>query len=183
MRKDSQAMLELALIADGVPKDKLYPLDVERAFKKIAPIKNETLYWTSGAESQSWLRDGEVVMGWLWHTRAVLLRRDTNKRVDFSFDNALLQPGLWVVPKGNPAGKQAMVAIASMQEPEGQVKLLGSMGNGPANPAAQPLIPAELRAIDPGSPENARIQAKIDAAWYEKNYAGVRQDFLDMIAS
>src|SRR5688572_29566586 len=30
MRKDSQAMYELALMADGVPKDKLYPLDVPR---------------------------------------------------------------------------------------------------------------------------------------------------------
>ena len=39
MRKDSQAMYELALMADGVPMDKLYPLDVDRAFKKLEEIK------------------------------------------------------------------------------------------------------------------------------------------------
>ena len=183
MRKDSQAMYELALMADGVPKDKLYPLDTARALKKIAAIKKDLLFWTSGAESQSMLRDGEVVMGWLWHTRANLLRRDTNKRVEYSFDGGLLQPGLWVVPKGNPAGKQAMVAIASMQEPEGQVKLLASMGNGPANPAAQALVPAELQPSNPGSTEAAAVQARIDAEWYEKNYSRARQEFLDMIAS
>src|SRR5262249_46226493 len=32
IRKDSQAMLELCLIADGVSRDRLYPLDTKRAF-------------------------------------------------------------------------------------------------------------------------------------------------------
>ena len=40
IRKDSQAMLEMALIADGVPLDKLYPLDVDRAIAKFATIKD-----------------------------------------------------------------------------------------------------------------------------------------------
>ena len=183
MRKDSQAMYELALMADGVPIDKLYPLDVPRALKKIAAIKKDLLFWGTGAESQSMLRDGEVVMGWLWNTRATLLQRDTNKKVTFSFDGGLLQPGLWIVPKGNPAGKQVWTAIASMQEPEGQVKLLAALGNGPANPAAAPMVPADLKALDPASPENVKVQAKIDGDWYEKNYAKARQEFLDMIAS
>ncbi|MFO1085532.1 MAG: ABC transporter substrate-binding protein [Reyranellaceae bacterium] len=183
MRKDSQAMYELALMADGVPKDKLYPLDTARALKKIAAFKKDLLFWSTGAESQTMLREGEVVMGWLWHTRSNLLRRDTNKKITFTFDGGLLQPGLWVVPKGNPAGKQAMVAIASMQDPEGQVKLLASMGNGPANPASAPMVPAELKEVDPGAPANEAVQARIDADWYEKNYSKARQEFLDMIAS
>ena len=183
LRKNSQAMCEMALMADGVPKDKLYPLDVPRAFKKIAAIKSEILYWNSGAESQSLLRDGEVAMGWLWHTRANILKRDTKGRVDWSFEGGLLQPGLWVVPKGNPAGKQAMVAIASMQEPEGQISLLRSMGNGPANPKTEPMVPADLQEVDPGSAANAAVQAKIDAVWYEANGAKVNQDFLDLISS
>ena len=183
MRKDSQAMYEMALMAEGVPADKLYPLDVPRALRKIAAIKKDLLFWGTGAESQSMLRDGEVVMGWLWNTRATLLQRDTNKKVTFSFDGGLLQPGLWIVPKGNPAGKQVWTAIASMQEPEGQVKLLAALGNGPANPAAAPLVPVDLKALDPASPDNVKVQAKIDGDWYEKNYAKARQEFLDMIAS
>jgi putative spermidine/putrescine transport system substrate-binding protein len=183
MRKDSQAMYEMALMAEGVPSDKLYPLDVPRALKKIAAIKKDLLFWGTGAESQSMLRDGEVVMGWLWNTRATLLQRDTDKKVTFSFDGGLLQPGLWIVPKRNPAGKQVWVAIASMQEPEGQVKLLAALGNGPANPAAASMVPAELKVLDPASPDNVKVQAKIDGDWYEKNYAKTRQEFLDMIAS
>ncbi len=183
IRKDSQAMLEMALIADGVPIDKLYPLDVDRAFRKFASIKDALLTWDTGAQSQSLLRDGEVAMGWLWHTRANLLKRDSNARIDWTFTGGLLQPGLWTIPKGNPAGKQAMVAIAAMQDPPGQVALLGSMGNGPANPAAAPLVPEALKTVDPSSPANAALQAKIDAPWYAANHGATFRKFLDFLSA
>ncbi|MBO1076791.1 ABC transporter substrate-binding protein [Roseomonas marmotae] len=183
LRRNNQAMLELALLADGVPADKLYPLDLDRAFKKLATIKEHCLYWNSGAESQSLLRDGECVMGLLWNTRANLLKRETNGQIDYTFNQALLQPGLWVVPKGNPAGKEAMRAIAAMQAPEGQVKLLASMGNGPANPAASALVPDALKPINPSDPANVAVQAKIDAGWYEKHGAAAMQRFLDSISA
>ena len=183
MRKDSQAMVEMALIADGVPIDKLYPLDVKRAFAKIAGIKGDLLFWSSGSESQSLMRDGECVMGLLWHTRANVLKRETKGRVDYTFRDGLLTPGLWVVPKGNPAGKEAFRAIASMQHPDGQVKLFAAMGNGPSNPAAQDLVPADQRAANPVDPANARMQAKINAEWYRTNYSQTYQSFRDLIAS
>lgn len=183
MRKDSQGMLEMALLADGVPMDQLYPLDVKRAFDKIGTIKKDILFWNSGSESQSLMRDGECVMGLLWHTRANVLQSETNNRINYTFKNGLLQPGLWVVPKGNPAGKEAFTAIASMQKPEGQVKLLAAMGNGPANPAAQSLVPAELRARNPADPANAAVQAKINADWYKANHSKTFQAYLDFISS
>lgn len=183
MRKDSQAMLELALIADGVPKDKLYPLDVKRAFAKIATIKKDLLFWNSGSESQSLMRDGECVMGLLWHTRANVLADETQGRITYTFKDGLLQPGLWVVPKGNPAGKEAMRAIASMQQAEGQVKLLAAMGNGPANPGADSLVPPELKKKNPSDAANAAIQAKINAEWYKANHSKTFQSFLDLISS
>ena len=183
IRKDSQAMLEMALLADGVPMDGLYPLDLDRAFRKMATIKDALLTWDTGAQSQALLRDGEVAMGWLWHTRANLLKRDTSSRIDWSFAGGVLQPGLWTVPKGNPAGKQAMVAIAAMQDPPGQVSLLGAMGNGPANPAAAALVPSELEAVNPSSPKNAAMQVKIDAGWYAANHSATFRKFLDFLSA
>ncbi|MFX5656770.1 extracellular solute-binding protein, partial [Acinetobacter baumannii] len=66
--------LEAALLADGVALDQLYPLDVDRALKKIAEIKDHLVLWDTGASSQQLFRDGEVTMGQLWHTRANLLQ-------------------------------------------------------------------------------------------------------------
>jgi putative spermidine/putrescine transport system substrate-binding protein len=183
LRRNQQGMLEMALLADGVPVSQLYPLDMERAFKKLASIKSQCLYWNSGAESQSLLRDGECVMGLLWNTRANLLKRDTKGQIDYTFKDGLLQPGLWVVPKGNPAGKEAMRAIAAMQAPEGQVKLLASLGNGPANPAAAALVPEAVKGSNPSDPANVALQAKISADWYEKNGSAALQRYLDFISA
>ncbi|MQA95884.1 MAG: hypothetical protein GEV11_14990 [Streptosporangiales bacterium] len=36
---------EAALLADGVPADKLYPLDTQRALKVYDRIKNDAVYW------------------------------------------------------------------------------------------------------------------------------------------
>ncbi|WP_158743098.1 ABC transporter substrate-binding protein [Acidisphaera sp. L21] len=183
IRKDSQAMIEMALVADGVPIDKLYPMDVDRAIAKFQTIKDSILTWDTGAQSQSLLRDGEVSMGWLWHTRATLLKREPNSKIDWNFTGGVLQPGLWVVPKGNPAGKQAMMAIASMQDPANQVKLLSALGNGPANPKAAPLVPEDLRSIDPGYPSNAAVQSLINADWYHDNHGKTFKRFLDFLSA
>jgi putative spermidine/putrescine transport system substrate-binding protein len=183
IRKDSQAMIEMALLADGVPLDKVYPMDVDRAIKKFATIKDALLTWDTGAQSQSLLRDGEVSMGWLWNTRANLLKAEPGSKIDYSFAGGVLQPGLWVIPKGNPGGKQANVAIASMQDPAGQVSLLGALSNGPANPAAAPLVSAALAPADPSSPANAAVQVKISADWYHDNHGATFRRFLEFLST
>lgn len=184
MRRDSQAMLEITLLADGVAIEDLYPLDVDRAFEKIRPILPELLFWSTGAESQSLLRDGEAVMGLLWNTRANVLDGETDGRIKYNFVNGLLQPGLWVVPRGNPAGRQAaMEAIAFMQTPESQLVILEAMGNGPANPAAAAIIPESLRPANPSDPENLAVQARINADWYNASHADTYERYLDLISS
>ncbi len=181
IRKDSQAMLELALLADGVKPEDLYPLDVDRALKKYESIKDHLLFWSSGAESQSNLRDGEVVMGFLWSTRANMLKDETKGRIDYTFQDGLLQPGIWVVPKGNPAGKEAFRAITAMQAVPGELYLLEKIGNGPANPAAAEKVPADERSINPTDPANQAVQVKVDAEWYFKNYTSSYREFVDRI--
>ena len=52
MRNDPSDNLEFALLADGVPIDKLYPLDVDRAFRKMDQIKKHVaVWWTTGGQS------------------------------------------------------------------------------------------------------------------------------------
>ena len=40
-------LIECALIADGVKPDDLYPLDIDRAFKKIETISDNLVFWES----------------------------------------------------------------------------------------------------------------------------------------
>ena len=69
--------LAFALLADGVPIDKLYPMDVDRAFRKMNEIKPHIkVWWREGAQSQQLIRDGEVVMIGMWSARAIDLIED-----------------------------------------------------------------------------------------------------------
>ena len=76
-----------------------------------------------------------------------------------------------------------MAAIAAMQDPPGQVNLLGSMGNGPANPRAAPLVPAAMQTVNPSAPANAAVQARISADWYRDNHGATFRKFLDFLAA
>ena len=53
-------VIESALLADGVPMDKLYPLDLDRAFKKLDTIKDSIVWWTKGAQPAQMLSTGEA---------------------------------------------------------------------------------------------------------------------------
>lgn len=182
LRKHIDGQLEAALLADGVAPDKLYPLDVKRALDKIRSIKQHTFFWSTGAESQQLFRDREVVMGGLWNTRAQVARTESNGAVDFTFNQGSAWVGAWLVPRGNPAGRDVHRFIASAQDPAGQVELFKALGNGPVNPAAAAMVPAELKPLDPGSPENYAKQIPANAEWYAANSATVLNQYLEAIS-
>jgi putative spermidine/putrescine transport system substrate-binding protein len=177
------AVLEAALMADGVPAEKIYPIDVKRAFAKVREIRPHMIFWRSGGESEQLLRSGEVTMGNIWSTRAKQLVEQTGGRVDFTWTDGIVTPSLWVVPKGNPSGKLAQKFIARTLEPERQILLLKALGGGPTNPAASDLVPAELKRFNPTDRDNLARQTLIDGGWYADNYAEVHRQFLDLISA
>lgn len=183
LRKDIQGLLEIAMMADGVPMDKIYPIDENRAFAKLKEIKKDCVFWTFGAQSQQLLREGEATMGSLWSTRVYALYKDTNERCKWTWNQGILCPGVWAVPKGNPNGKNAYKFIASAQDPARQVELFKAINGGPANPAAAALVPPDMAWLSPSHPENAKQQLKIGFEWYGEHQSRLNDKLLDFIAS
>ncbi|MBT9386305.1 ABC transporter substrate-binding protein [Pseudooceanicola sp. CBS1P-1] len=181
MCKWVQGQLEAVLMADGVKPEDMYPLDVDRAFAKLEPYLKDIIFWESGAQSQQLLREGEVVMGNIWHTRANLLRKE-NPDLTWTWENQLIFASAWSVPKGNPAGKEVFEFINSSLLPEGQVTLLRAMGNGPTNPAALALMSEEDKAVYSLAPENLKDVLHVSAAYYAEHDAEVQNRFLDFIS-
>lgn len=182
LRNNIEGQLEAALLADGVPPEKVYPIDLDRALAKIKEIKANTIFWASGSESQTLFRNKEVTLGNIWHTRAMYLQKELGDTVQFTFNQGILFAGAWIVPKGNPAGKDVWKFIASTQDPQSQVNMLRE-GNGPINPAADPLVPASLKSVNCGSPENLAKQIAVNAEWYASNYASSLAKYMDVISS
>jgi putative spermidine/putrescine transport system substrate-binding protein len=182
LRRDASCTLEAALMSLGKAPDALYPIDVRAAIRRVMELRRNLVFWTNGSESEQLMRTGEAVMGQIWHTRASVLAKESNGRFKFIWNQGILQPGIFVIPKGNPGGEMAQRLLASMlAKPEPQVGLLGLLGNGPTNPRAAAVVPAELRHFNPTDPENEKQQVVINGAWWGDNYQNANQEYLDAV--
>jgi putative spermidine/putrescine transport system substrate-binding protein len=57
------SIIEIALLADGVPIDKLYPLDVERALTSLEKLGRQNIIWhTTNQEPIQQMTSGVVSM-------------------------------------------------------------------------------------------------------------------------
>ncbi len=68
--------LEIALMGDGVAPDELYPLDIDRALAKLDTIRDDLVFFEGASEGEQLLRDGEVVMADIYHSRTGLLEQE-----------------------------------------------------------------------------------------------------------
>jgi putative spermidine/putrescine transport system substrate-binding protein len=105
-------MFEFALMADGVAPDALYPLDLPRATAKLDTIKDDIVFWGSGAESQELIGSGEVAMTMIWNGRGWSAKNIDNKPVEIQWNQQIVTADYLVVPKGSPNKDAAMKFIA-----------------------------------------------------------------------
>ncbi|WGF87250.1 polyamine ABC transporter substrate-binding protein [Marinivivus vitaminiproducens] len=171
LRNEPEVQLELALLADGVPRDQLYPLDVDRAFAKLEEIKPDIgIWWTSGAQSAQILRDREVDMVAAWNGRITAIKND-GASAEFTFNDGILNADCLVIPKGAPNKELAMKAIAMFVSPEQQAVLPTLIDYGPINAKAfeQGVITSEQAAVLPSSPDNMKNQVIMNAEWWAEN--------------
>jgi putative spermidine/putrescine transport system substrate-binding protein len=167
--------LEMALIADGVPMDKLYPLDVDRAFKKLEQLKpNVLVWWNSGAQSAQVLKDGEVDMVSAWNGRIQAIQSEPEGKagkIGVTFDEQILVSDCWLIPKGAANKDLAMKAIAIMMRPEVNARISNFINYAPSNSKSYDtgVIPKDKLSGLPNSPENIKKGFFQSVDWWVNN--------------
>ena len=151
--KQPYQTLEVALLADGVPLDKLYPLDMDRAFKSLEKIKSKIFWWERGAQGGQVFVDGEVDVGAIWNGR-VHDPKLSGAPVDFHFNQAIFVSDAWAIPKGAKHKKEAMEMIALYLTPQVQSDYSKVIPYGPVNREALKLLDAKTLSGLPSSDEN-----------------------------
>ena len=139
-------IFEFALLADGVAPKDLYPLDLARATAKLDTIKNDIVFWGSGAESQDLLGKGEVAMAMIWNGRAYSAKNVDNRPVAIQWNQQIVTADYLVVPKGSPNKDLAMDFIAWSTCKENNAAPSKYIPYGPTNrlSTADPSKVAEL---------------------------------------
>lgn len=167
--------LEIALLADGVSADQLYPLDLDRAFKKLDTIKPDIVWWSGGAQSQQLLASGEAALGQLWNGRAFAVQ-ETGVNIGVSWEQNLTAADMLVVPKGAPHREAAMKFLARASSPESQAEFAKLSAYAPVNVKSNELLAPEVVATLPDQHAQSRIDLdmqywadhrdEIAARWY-----------------
>lgn len=162
----SPGVLELALLADGVAPDKLYPLDLDRAFKKLDTIKKDIVWWGGGAQSQQLLASGEASLGQFWNGRVYALQQD-GAPVGVSWKQNLVMADFLVIPKGAKNKEAAMKFLANASSAEGQAEFANKTAYAPVNVDSVAKLDKDLAPNLPTA--YAQDQVTLDFAYWAKN--------------
>ncbi|MGA4633794.1 polyamine ABC transporter substrate-binding protein [Pseudomonas solani] len=162
----SPGVLELALLADGVAADKLYPLDLDRAFKKLDTIKKDIVWWGGGAQSQQLLASGEASLGQFWNGRIYALQQD-GAPVGVSWQQNLVMADFLVIPKGAKNKDAAMKFLASASGAKGQADFSNLTAYAPVNLDSVPRLDSVLAPNLPTAYKDQQIT--LDYAYWAKN--------------
>ncbi len=175
--------LEWALLADGVPRDKLYPLDIDRAFKKLDQIKPHILvWWSQNSQADQLIKDGEVDMIGMHNARAQL-HIDQGVPLELVWNDGRTDGGAWFVAKGTPRKKLAMQFIEFTIGAKAQGEFCSVLPYGPSNPEAFKFMTPEAVAKSPTSPEHLKNGYVADAEWITPHIAQIKERFAQWIAT
>lgn len=167
--------LEFALVADGVPKDKLYPLDVPRAFKSFDRIKSEIkVWWSQFPQPGVLLKSGEITMT-PW-TRAISLILE-GEPLGITYDGAALTFEAWVVPNGAPHAENAMKFINWAIQPKPQAELTKYIAFGPTNTKAMEFVSPKVKPLLSSEPENIKKGFFLSGDWWGPNFEKVTEQW------
>ena len=161
--------MEWALLADGVSPDQVYKMlateeGVSRAFDRLDTIKDDIIWWTSGADTPDRLAKEEVVMGSTYNGRFFQLIEVDKQPVEILWDWQIFELDGWIVPAGLAPEREKAVLdylyfAADTQRLADQAKWISY---GPARKSSAPLVGkhAEL-GIDmgphmPTDPKNSK---------------------------
>jgi len=145
LRKGAKANLEMALMADGVPAERVYAMlateaGVARAFAKLDTIKSSVVWWEAGAQPPQLLADGEVVMTTAYNGRIFNAAVSENKPFQIVWDGQIMDFDLFVIPKGAPNRDLALDYVAFATDTQRLADQAKWISYGPARLSSGALV-------------------------------------------
>jgi putative spermidine/putrescine transport system substrate-binding protein len=155
-------VLAFALLADGVAPDKLFPYDLDRAFRSLDRIKPHIrVWWNQGPQAQQLIRDGEVDAIGMWNTNARVLAGQ-NIPIEVIWNGAVLDIAVWVVARGTPRAQNAWKFIEFAVQAPNVAKFALKNNYGPMNPKAfEHLAESDAKQM-PTWPDNFKQTIVLD---------------------
>ncbi|MGX5805183.1 extracellular solute-binding protein [Bradyrhizobium sp. Arg314] len=171
-RADTWRQLIVALVADDVAVKDLYPMDIDRAFKKLDELKPHiSLWWTTGDQTTHGFRNGEYDAGFIWMTRPAALKNQ-GQRIACYYDGALLVGDRYAVVKRARHKTEALEMLKFfLDSPEIKGKICAALACTPPSADALQYMTAGVRTNLPSAEQISSDMVVPDAEWINANKA------------
>ncbi len=196
LEKRPIANVEWALMCDGVAIEEVYDMletdaGVERAFAKLDTIKDDTIWWSAGAETPQLLADGEVAIGSTYNGRLFSAIEEQDQPIAILWDAQMFDLDGWIIPAGLSPEREARAKnyikfATDTQRLADQAKYISY---GPARASSAPLVGqhADL-GIDmaphmPTDPANAQNTFLYNYEWWADNRDDIDAKFQAWLAN
>jgi putative spermidine/putrescine transport system substrate-binding protein len=140
-----QAVLEMALVADGVKPSKVNKVlqgegGTDRAFAKLEDLKGHVVHWSAGAQPLELVKSGSVVMSIVYNGRAGAAILSEGASFDYIWEGQVLD-GDWIaVVKGAPNKDEAIEFLKHATTCESQAEQAKYITYGPMRKCGLDII-------------------------------------------
>ncbi|TIM41536.1 MAG: extracellular solute-binding protein [Mesorhizobium sp.] len=164
--QNGEVPLEEALLADGVPAETIYPIDIDRAFASLDKIKPHIRkWWATGSEVQQMMHDKVVDLAQSYDGRAITLIEE-GAPLEVNRNQQKITWEGWGIPKGSANVQNAQRFIEFITRAERQAAFAKLMPFGPANRNAYKLLPEDAGRKFAGHPDYVKSSIVLDPKWY-----------------
>lgn len=165
MPDQPHSTFEIALLADGVNEEDIYPIDVDRALNKIEEITPEiNAFWKAGAEGVQMLADKEVSMAHVFTVQAGSLIKK-GVPLEIVWDQGLYAMDYWVVPKGQMS-EEVTQFLEFISRPENQAALANEAPYGPIHEDSLQYVDEDMLKNVVTNPDNLKQMIPYDSEDY-----------------
>ena len=139
------ALIEMALLADGVAVKDLYRVmstdeGIDRAFIKLDQIRDHAVFWSSGAKPLELVKSGEVTMSVGFNGRVGAAVLSEGEKFVTVWDGQVLEEAWLVLVEGAPNREAAIDFLVHASAPEQQAALARYINYGPMRASALEIM-------------------------------------------
>lgn len=165
-------LLPFAALGDGVPVDQLFPLDLDRAFKTLERVKDDTIWWQAGSQPPQLLLDNEADYVIAWSGRVA-----GKEGIQTSFNQGMLDIAWFGIAKGADPGEveAANLWFRMGTEPPVQACIASYIPYTGPSPELDALLPQDKLDQFPTTSANKKVQWLANAKWWLDNAAEVER--------
>lgn len=180
LRRSPVGTLEFALLADGMSKNQLYPIDVERAFASLDQIRLHVAEWYDNfRQPVALVEAGNVTMASSYHV--VAQEADVLGKIAVQWNGGMLSADAWVVPRGAPNADVAMDLINFATRAIPCANFARLVPFGPVNRDAFDLIDRDRQKFLPTTEAHRAVQFVQGWNWWADNEEEVTARFKEWL--